>query len=71
MKKNNPYQKWIDTYAGEEFEILVIKAKEICDLVAENCTETQQQKMTDAFVAASRLEYMFWDSAYRLKIWEV
>lgn len=71
LKENNPYQKWIDTYAGEEFETLVIKAKEICDLVAENCTETQQQKMTDAFVAASRLEFMFWDSAYRLKIWEV
>lgn len=71
LNENNPYQKWIDTYAGEEFETLVMKAKEICDLVAENCTEFQQRKMTEAFIAASRLEFMFWDSAYRLKHWEV
>ncbi|MBL3658825.1 thiaminase II [Fulvivirga sediminis] len=69
--ENNPYQKWIDTYAGDEFEGLVIKAKAICDSVADNCTEAQQQKMTEAFIAASRLEFMFWNSAYRLESWEV
>lgn len=71
IKAENPYQKWIDTYAGEEFEELVISAKEICDDVAENCTESQLEFMTQAFITASRLEFMFWDSAYQLKTWKL
>lgn len=69
VDKNNPYQNWINTYAGDEFEELVTKAKNICNLVAENCTQAQQQKMTQAFVTASHLEFMFWDSAYNFNRW--
>ncbi|WP_416445737.1 thiaminase II [Leeuwenhoekiella sp. A16] len=68
---NNQYQKWIDTYAGEDFGLLVQTAIAICDRVAKECTEKQQSKMTDAFITASKLEYMFWDNAYKLKIWEI
>lgn len=68
---DNPYQKWIDTYAGKEFGALVIKAKGICDSIAENCTKAQRLKMTEAFIAASKLEYMFWNSAYQLESWKV
>ena len=67
--KNNPYQKWIDTYAGEEFGLSVIKAIETCDHVASQCTELQRQAMTRSFITASRLEFNFWDSAYKLKKW--
>lgn len=70
LSEDNPYQKWIDTYAGKEFKELVIKAKNICDSVAENCTPQQQERMTQAFVEASKLEFMFWDSAYQLKTWD-
>jgi thiaminase/transcriptional activator TenA len=66
---NNPYQGWIDTYAGEEFGLLVDKAIRLCNEAAANATPAQQQKMTAAFITASRLEYMFWDSAYRLEKW--
>lgn len=70
LSEDNPYQKWIDTYAGKEFKELVIKAINICDSVAENCTPQQQERMTQAFVEASKLEFMFWDSAYQLKTWD-
>jgi len=70
LSEDNPYQKWIDTYAGKEFKELVIKAKNICDSVAENCSPQQQERMTQAFVEASKLEFMFWDSAYQLKTWD-
>lgn len=66
----NPYQNWIDTYAGEEFALLVEKAISICDKAADNCTVAQQNKMTEAFVAASRLEWSFWDSAWKMKRWK-
>lgn len=65
----NQYQNWIDTYAGEEFGLLVDRAIAICDQAANNSTPAQQEQMTEAFIAASRLEYIFWDSAYRLEQW--
>jgi thiaminase/transcriptional activator TenA len=68
-KVNNPYQTWIDTYAGEAFGLLVAKAIAICDEVAAGCTAQQQEYMTEAFLTGSRLEYMFWDSAWRLEEW--
>lgn len=67
----NPYQDWINTYAGEEFGLLVEKAIAICDAVAETCSALQREQMTKAFVMASKLEWMFWDSAYRLEKWPV
>lgn len=68
-KNDNKYQNWIDTYAGEEFSLLVDRAIAICNEVAENSTSAQRKLMTEAFMAASRLEYLFWDSAYRLEQW--
>jgi thiaminase/transcriptional activator TenA len=68
-KQENPYQGWIDTYAGEEFGLLVTKAIALCDAAAEEASPTQLQKMTAAFVTASQLEYNFWDSAYKLEKW--
>ena len=67
--KNNPYQKWIDTYAGEEFGILVDQAIKTCDRVAATCTSQQQERMHAAFYTASQLEFMFWDSASALRKW--
>ncbi|WP_187263251.1 TenA family protein [Pontibacter beigongshangensis] len=68
---DNPYQEWINTYAGEEFGAIVQRALHICDEVATTCTPAQQTAMTDAFVTASKLEWMFWDSAWRLEEWPV
>jgi thiaminase (transcriptional activator TenA) len=66
---NNPYQKWIDTYAGEEFNPVVQQAITICDSLASNCTTSQQHFMTDAFITSSQLEFQFWDSAYHIRKW--
>ncbi|MGI4898270.1 MAG: thiaminase II [Janthinobacterium lividum] len=68
-KEKNPYQTWIDTYAGEEFGLRVQEAIAICDAVAATCTAAQQQKMTEAFVTGCKLEWLFWDSAWRLEKW--
>lgn len=65
----NPYSNWISTYAGEEFGLLVDRAIAICDAAADNSTAEQQLLMSEAFIAASRLEYAFWDSAYKLEKW--
>lgn len=69
--EKNPYQDWINTYAGEEFGLLVEKAIAICDNVALDCSVKQRERMTKAFVMASKLEWMFWDSAYKQEQWPI
>ncbi|MDH6307517.1 thiaminase/transcriptional activator TenA [Dysgonomonas sp. PFB1-18] len=71
IKGNNPYQSWIDTYGGEEFEQSVKTAIAICDELAEKCTPEQRQAMMDAYVMCSKMEWLFWDSAWRLEKWAV
>jgi len=70
-KNNNPYQSWIDTYGGEEFAAAVQKAIHLCDEVAALCTEEQRQAMTKAYVLCTKMEWMFWDSAWKLETWPV
>ncbi len=70
-RNDNIYQAWIDTYGGEDFSIATKKAIEICDELAGNCTQAQQEKMTAAFVMSSKLEYMFWSSAHKLEQWNI
>lgn len=65
----NRYERWINTYAGEEFGLLVARALEITDAIAETYTEEQRKEMSLAYKRASQLEWMFWDSAWRLEQW--
>ncbi|HEX6142768.1 MAG TPA: thiaminase II [Geminicoccaceae bacterium] len=69
--RDNPYQAWIDTYADEEFAAGVQKVIGISDDLAEAATPARQDQMLEAFVRAAQLEWMFWDSAYRLEGWPV
>lgn len=70
-KKDNQYQNWIDTYGGEEFAQAVEKAIEICDHLAINTSIEKRKQMWNAFVKASKMEWMFWDSAYKQESWPV
>jgi len=69
--KANPYQAWIDTYGGEAFAAAVQKAISLCDEVAASSTEARRQAMTEAYVLCTKMEWMFWESAWRLETWPV
>jgi thiaminase/transcriptional activator TenA len=69
--KPNPYQAWIDTYAGEEFATAVQAVIATTDAVASVASERMRLSMHAAFTRATQLEWMFWDSAYRLAKWPV
>ncbi len=71
VKQGNPYQEWINTYGGEEFEDSVNLAISICDEYAAKCTPEQREAMTRSFVMCSKMEWLFWDSAYREEQWNV
>jgi thiaminase (transcriptional activator TenA) len=66
---DNPYQAWIDTYADEAFGEGVRKVITVADQLAATASPTVRDQMFHAFVRASHLEWMFWDSAYHLERW--
>lgn len=67
---DNPYRRWIDTYAGEEFSASVDRAIAITDEVAATASGMRRERMRDAYVMSSRLEWLFWDSAHRMERWQ-
>lgn len=66
---NNPYQDWIDTYAGEHFNEEVKKVIHIIDRVAAQSDAETIKKMHEAYTKGAELEYLFWDSAYHQEKW--
>jgi thiaminase/transcriptional activator TenA len=68
---DNPYQAWIDTYADEAFAEGVRKVIAIADQMAAAASPSIRDEMTRAFVRAAQLEWMFWDSAWRLERWPI
>jgi len=67
----NPYKRWIDLYAGAAFAAAVEQAIDITDELAARANAATQQKMLEAFEMATRLEWMFWNSAYKLEKWKI
>ncbi|MDR1223480.1 MAG: TenA family protein [Tannerella sp.] len=70
-KENNPYQTWINAYGDEAYARSVKKAIAVCDTLAAQCTPERQCAMTEVFVMCSKLEWLFWDSAYRQEQWKI
>lgn len=68
---SNPYARWIETYGDETFAQSTRKAIEICDRLAEEASEEERRRMTEIFITCTRLEWMFWDSAYALEQWKI
>ncbi|MFG0635357.1 thiaminase II [Acinetobacter soli] len=66
---NNPYQAWIDTYAGEEFHTAVRNVIATVDKVAARCDTDTLEKMHAAYTMGAKLEWLFWDSAYHQRQW--
>lgn len=65
----NPYKAWIDTYAGEDFHAAVRGVIATVDKVAATVDAATLAAMHHAFTRATQLEWIFWDSAYRLEQW--
>jgi thiaminase/transcriptional activator TenA len=68
-KADNPYQAWIDAYGSPEFGLAADRAINIADELAALTTTATREEMTRTFVICSEMEWMFWDSAYKLEKW--
>ncbi len=67
----NPlYQRWIETYSGEEAAQGILKERAVLDRLYETSGKDEQQQMVEAFVISSRMEYAFWEMAMKLEGWK-
>jgi thiaminase (transcriptional activator TenA) len=65
------YQKWIDTYGGDEFAATVADVLALTDRVGSTLTPADETAARAHFVTTSRYEWMFWDAAHRRETWPV
>jgi thiaminase/transcriptional activator TenA len=66
---NALYQKWIDTYGGEEFGAQVRQVLEVVNRAGAGLTDEQREAVSRHFVTGTRLEWMFWDGAWKMETW--
>jgi thiaminase/transcriptional activator TenA len=66
---NNPYRAWIETYADPRFGEAVQSVITVADRAALVASERVVARMLDAFIAATRYEWLFWDGAYHRRGW--
>lgn len=67
--KKNPYQTWIDTYAGYVFEESVNEMLILTETLAQQASSMERKAMKEAFETSSRMEWYFWNDAYHQKNW--
>lgn len=67
----NPYARWIETYADPSFDRATDQAIAICDQLAEKTGEQTRARMSDVFLRAAKMEWMFWDSAWHQEKWKI
>jgi thiaminase/transcriptional activator TenA len=65
------YQRWIDTYAGEEFGAQVRQVLAVADELGGTLSAPQRGLVRRRFRDTSRYEWMFWDMAWRQEGWPV
>jgi thiaminase/transcriptional activator TenA len=65
------YQRWIDTYGGEEFGAVVREVIAEADAAGTLLSESERALVRRHFRTTSRYEWMFWDMGYRRETWPV
>lgn len=66
---SNPYARWIEMYSGEGYDESVNKAIAVVEALGNEAQPAERNDMQQAFERSARLEWMFWDSAYRMEQW--
>ena len=74
LRRGSPdprYQRWIDTYGGEEFGGVVQEVLAVADRLGEALPLPERVRARQHFRTSSRYEWMFWDMGYRQERWPV
>lgn len=65
------YQRWIDTYGEPEFAATVDSVLDIVDRLGTEVGAAERERMAAIFREGCRMEWMFWDAAWRRETWPI
>lgn len=65
------YQRWIDTYADDEYQTIVAEVLALADHVGLDLSVADEARARTHFATTARYEWMFWDAAWRREVWPV
>ncbi|WP_236950134.1 thiaminase II [Mycobacterium sp. MS1601] len=74
VKQGSPdprFQRWIDTYAGDDFAAAVGEVLELTDRVGATLTPDAEVRARMHFTTTARYEWMFFDASFRRETWPV
>lgn len=63
------FQRWIDTYGGQEFRTVVREVLAETDAIGPMLSGLERDAVRRHFRIASRYELMFWDAGYEQESW--
>lgn len=65
------YQRWIDSYGGDEFAATVKEVLDLTDRVGPTLKPAEEAAARAHYVTTARYEWMFFDAAHRREAWPV
>jgi thiaminase (transcriptional activator TenA) len=65
------FQRWIDTYGGEDFGRYVQEVLDVTNQLAIGLSDDERAQMHWHFRTTSRYEWMFWDMGFRQERWPI
>lgn len=65
------YQRWVDTYAGDAFAVVVEEVLALVDRLGADLTPAQRAHAEAEALTSARYEWMFFDAALRQERWPV
>jgi thiaminase (transcriptional activator TenA) len=74
VKRGSPdprYQRWIDTYADDEYQTIVAEVLALADNFGLTLCAADETRARAHFAITARYEWMFWDAAWRREVWPV
>jgi thiaminase/transcriptional activator TenA len=74
VKRGSPdarYQRWIDTYAGDEYTAIVAEVLALADRIGPRLAPDDEARARQHFTMTARYEWMFWDAAWRRETWPI
>lgn len=63
----HPYEAWIRTYAGAEFQAEIVEFEDFVNTYTNTTNEAKFQRLSDIFYTVTRLECAFWQHGLEMK----
>ena len=74
LRRGSPdprYGTWLAAYADPGYAAAVRALLDLADRVGDRAGAPEQERMAEIFVEGARLEWLFWDAAWRDERWAV